>query len=88
LFAGNAPVIFNRVSGEYRVTGTAHPIDRYWEEYEERLPPAELQMKPQVRNEPQSRDLGRADDRELVAFVDVDDALVRSSREMPALERG
>lgn len=48
-YAGNAPLIFNRVFGEYRVTGTAHPIERYIEEYEHGLPPAQLAMKPQVR---------------------------------------
>jgi hypothetical protein len=42
-------LIFNRVFGEYRVTGAAHPIEQYIEEYERGLPPAQLEMKPQVR---------------------------------------
>ena len=46
---GNAPIIFNRVSGEYRVTGTAHPVDHYLREYESTLLPVLLAMKPQVR---------------------------------------
>jgi hypothetical protein len=51
-FAGNAPIIFNRVSGEYRVTGTARPIEDYLREYEAALPPAQLQMTPQMRSRP------------------------------------
>ncbi len=46
---GNAPIIFNRVSGDLRVTGTAHPIEHYIREYEASLPAAQLQMKPQHR---------------------------------------
>ena len=46
---GNAPLIFNRTSGEYHVTGTAHPIEKYVADYEQALPPVQLQMKPQVR---------------------------------------
>lgn len=48
-FGGNAPLIFNRVKGEYRVTGTAHPVERYLNEYEAELPEFMLQMKPQLR---------------------------------------
>jgi hypothetical protein len=48
-FAGNAPVVFNRVSGEYRVTGTASPIESYLQEYEATLPAVQLEMKPQIR---------------------------------------
>ena len=46
-FAGNAPIIFNRASGELRVTSTAHPVDL--REYEAELPFAQLQMTPQTR---------------------------------------
>jgi hypothetical protein len=53
-FAGNAPIIFNRVWGEYRVTGTAHDIDHYLREYEATLPALHLQMKPQLRRRPDS----------------------------------
>ena len=48
-FAGNAPIIFNRLSGEYRVTGTAYPLEHYLQEYEATLPAIALQMKPQLR---------------------------------------
>jgi hypothetical protein len=48
-FAGNAPIIFNGVSGEYRVTGTAHAIQHYLREYESTLPSYMLEMKPQLR---------------------------------------
>jgi hypothetical protein len=48
-FGGNAPIIFNRLSGEYRVTGTAHPLEHYLQEYEATLAPITLQMKPQLR---------------------------------------
>lgn len=48
-FGGNAPIIFNRLSGEYRVTGTAHPLEHYLREYEATLPAIALQMKPQLR---------------------------------------
>lgn len=34
---GNAPYIVNRYSGELRITGTAHPIEYYIEEYEKLL---------------------------------------------------
>ena len=47
--AGNAPLIFNRVTGEYHVTGTAHPFEQYLTEYEAGLPAFMLQMKPQLR---------------------------------------
>jgi hypothetical protein len=48
-FAGNAPIIFNRVSGELRVTGTGDPLEDYLRKYEAELPPAVLQMTPQAR---------------------------------------
>jgi hypothetical protein len=48
-YAGNAPLIFNRVFGEYHVTGTAMPIEHYIQEYERALPPTHLEMKPQLR---------------------------------------
>jgi len=48
-FAGNAPIIFNRLSGEYRVTGTAYPLEQYLQEYEATLAPIVLRMKPQLR---------------------------------------
>jgi hypothetical protein len=48
-YAGNAPLIFNRVFCEYHVTGTAKPIEQYIEEYERALPPLQLEMKPQIR---------------------------------------
>jgi hypothetical protein len=48
-FFGNAPIIFNRVSGELRVTGTADPVDDYLRKYEVELPPAQLQMTAQTR---------------------------------------
>lgn len=35
---GNAPVIVNRHTGELWVTGTAHPVERYIEEYEASRP--------------------------------------------------
>ena len=34
---GNAPYIVNRLSGEMRITGTAHPIEYYIEDYEKLL---------------------------------------------------
>lgn len=46
---GNAPFIFNRVSGEISVTGTAHPLEHYVDKYERSLPPAQLEMTPQRR---------------------------------------
>lgn len=49
-FGGNAPIIFNRLSGEYRLTGTAYPLEHYLREFEATLPPAVLQMKPQLRD--------------------------------------
>ena len=42
MLAGNAPVIFNRFTGEYRVTGTARPLEDYLSEYEAELPPDQL----------------------------------------------
>lgn len=50
MLAGNAPVIFNRVSGEYHVTGTAQPIEYYLARYEATLPPAQLALPPQRRD--------------------------------------
>lgn len=38
-YLGNAPLIFDRYSGEYHVTGTAHPIEHYIGEYESRSRP-------------------------------------------------
>ena len=35
--AGNAPYIVNRQTGEFRVTGTAHPIEDYIADYERSL---------------------------------------------------
>ncbi len=46
---GNAPVIFHRTSGEYHVTGTAHPLEHYLRQYEASLPPDELALPPQTR---------------------------------------
>ena len=46
---GNAPLIFNRVSGEVRVTGTAMPIEDYLRKYEAGLSPSELTMRPERR---------------------------------------
>ena len=46
---GNAPLIFNRITGEYRVTGTAHPIEHYLSEYEAQLPAFMLEMTPPLR---------------------------------------
>lgn len=34
---GNAPYIVNKNTGELMVTGTAWPVEKYLEEYEERL---------------------------------------------------
>ena len=48
-YCGNAPVIFNRVNGEYHVTGTARAIEDYIGEYQASLPVAQLEMKPQAR---------------------------------------
>jgi hypothetical protein len=50
MLVGSAPVIFNRISGEYRITGTAHPVEHYRREFEATLLPAALQMNPQLRN--------------------------------------
>jgi hypothetical protein len=35
--AGNAPIIINRMTGELSVTGTAHSIEYYIEEYQRRI---------------------------------------------------
>ena len=45
---GNAPVIFDRIDGEIRVTGTAHDIEHYLKEYEATLPEARLLMTPEI----------------------------------------
>jgi hypothetical protein len=45
--AGNAPIIFDRIDGELRITGTAHDIDHYLIEYEATLPEARLTMSPE-----------------------------------------
>ena len=47
--AGNAPIIFNCLSGEYHVTGTAQPLEHYLREYEATLPAVTLEMSPQFR---------------------------------------
>jgi hypothetical protein len=44
-YVGNAPLIFDRGSGEIRVTGTALPVERYLAAYEATLPPARLLAK-------------------------------------------
>jgi hypothetical protein len=44
---GNAPLIFNRASGEIRVTGTALPAEEYLRQYEAGLSPIELAMTPE-----------------------------------------
>jgi hypothetical protein len=44
---GNAPIIIDRIDGEIRVTGTAHPTEHYLKEYEATLPEARLQMIPE-----------------------------------------
>jgi hypothetical protein len=46
--AGNAPVIFDRINGEIRVTGTAHGLEHYLKEYEATLPEARLLMSPEI----------------------------------------
>jgi hypothetical protein len=46
-FAGNAPVIVDRIDGEVRVTGTAESLDVYLARYEATLPPARLAMTPE-----------------------------------------
>ncbi|WP_020411069.1 hypothetical protein [Microbulbifer variabilis] len=45
---GNAPVIFDRIDGEIRVTGTASETEQYLKEYEATLPDAWLLMSPEV----------------------------------------
>lgn len=49
MLLGNAPLIFDRINGEIRVTGTAYPIEHYIAEYEATLPPARLQGNPEPR---------------------------------------
>ena len=44
---GNAPIIVDRINFEVVVTGTAHPLDYYIEEYERSLPEERLQMAPE-----------------------------------------
>ena len=44
---GNAPVIFDRIDGEIRVTGTAHETEHYLKEYERTLPEVRLLMTPE-----------------------------------------
>ena len=44
---GNAPVIFDRIDGEIRVTGTAYKTEYYLKEYESTLPEARLLMTPE-----------------------------------------
>ena len=46
--AGNAPFLVDRVNGEVRVFGTAHPVEWYLSHYERELPPARLQMTPEL----------------------------------------
>jgi hypothetical protein len=46
-FAGHAPIIVDRNTGELRVTGTARPLEHYLEQYERSLPPVALQRIPQ-----------------------------------------
>jgi hypothetical protein len=48
--AGNAPLIFDRMDGEIRVTGTAHEVEYYLKEYEASLPKARLSMQPEPSN--------------------------------------
>jgi hypothetical protein len=48
-FGGNAPIIFNRCSGEYRLTGAERPTEEYLEEYEQTLPATQLHTKHQLR---------------------------------------
>jgi len=48
--AGNAPVIFDRINGEIRVTGIAHETEYYIKQYEGTLPEARLAMRPEVSN--------------------------------------
>jgi hypothetical protein len=46
--AGNGPIIVNRHTYELRVTGTAKPLEHYLVQYEQSLPPACLQVAPQL----------------------------------------
>ena len=46
--AGNAPIIFDRIDGAIRVTGTAHEPEHYLKEYKATLPEARLAMKQEV----------------------------------------
>jgi hypothetical protein len=43
-YAGNGPILVDRIDGEIRVFGTAHPVEYYLAEYEARIPAARLQM--------------------------------------------
>ena len=58
MLGGNAPLVFNRVSGEIRVTGTARGIEEYLRTYEAGLGAAELSMTPQNRIRPRKADAG------------------------------
>jgi hypothetical protein len=46
-FAGNGPVIVNRVNGEVRATSAALPLDVSLAQYEGSLPPAWLTLDPE-----------------------------------------
>lgn len=37
MLGGNAPIIVNRVTGDVTITGTAHDIEHYINEYEQSL---------------------------------------------------
>lgn len=45
--AGNGPILVDRINGEIRVFGTARPMEWFLKEYEQSLPPARLQMRPE-----------------------------------------
>jgi hypothetical protein len=49
---GNAPIIFNRFSGELKNTGTAKDVHTYLSEYEGTLPSVQLEAKAQLRARP------------------------------------
>jgi len=44
MVAGNAPILVDRVNAEIRVTGTADPLEKYLEQYEETILPARMQI--------------------------------------------
>jgi len=58
-FAGNAPIIVDRVNAEIRVTGTARRIERYLAEYEATIPAARMQMS--LPNEPRDETFSAAE---------------------------